>query len=88
MGLMGIAPMRQFSFGLGGVQQQEPISKELMIARREAHQIRTDIPRGKNRVPYTCKVGDVLHGFRLEQIERIDLFDINAYKLEHLETGA
>ena len=57
-------------------------------SRAESHQVRVDIPRGKNRVPYDVKVGDVIHGFRVETIERIDFFDINAYKLEHLETGA
>ena len=30
------------------------------------------------------KVGDVLHGFKITTIEKIDFFDINAYKLEHL----
>ena len=44
--------------------------------------------RGKHRVPYNLKVGDELHNFKVTEIERIDFFDINAYKLEHLGTGA
>jgi len=59
-----------------------------MAARKEAHQVRDNIARGKHRVPYTLKVGDVSHGFKVISIDRIELFDITAYKLEHLETGA
>lgn len=52
--------------------------------------MREHIPRGKNRVPYASwlKVGDVVHGFKLQSVERIEFFDINAYKLEHEATGA
>lgn len=50
--------------------------------------MREHIPRGKNRVPYTHKVGDVINNFEVKSIERVELFDINAYKLEHLDTGA
>jgi hypothetical protein len=55
-----------------------------MAVRREAHQVRENIARGKHRVPYTLKVGDIIHGFKITNIDRIDLFDITAYKLEHL----
>ena len=50
--------------------------------------MRDIIPRGKNRKPYNLKVGDVVHDFKITEIERIDFFDINAYKLEHTLTGA
>lgn len=52
--------------------------------------LRDHIPRGKNRVPYSTwlKVGDVVHGFKLLSVERIEFFDINAYRLEHEATGA
>lgn len=50
--------------------------------------MRVDIPRGKNRVPYDFKVGDVLSGFKVTAVEKIEFFDINAYKLEHVATGA
>ena len=60
----------------------------MMAARREAHQVRENIVRGKHRTPYSLKVGDISHGFKLTSIDRIDAFDITAYKLEHLKTGA
>mmetsp|Transcript_30089 Transcript_30089/g.39933 ORF Transcript_30089/g.39933 Transcript_30089/m.39933 type:complete len:268 (+) Transcript_30089:47-850(+) len=59
-----------------------------MQARREAHQLRQDIPRGKNRVPYNLKVGQVVNGFKVLSIEAVPDFDIQAYKLEHEATGA
>ena len=59
-----------------------------MDARREAHQVRHDIARGKNRIPYNIKVGDRLHGFVVNEVERVESFDIVAYKLEHEATGA
>ena len=59
-----------------------------MDARREAHQVRHDIPRGKKRVPYNIKVGDKIHGFIVKDKEKIVAFDIEAYKLEHEATGA
>ena len=70
------------------MQQHEAAPSELMDARREAHQVRHDIPRGKNRVPYNIKVGDTIHGFTVKEIEKIELFDIEAYKLEHEAAGA
>jgi presequence protease len=30
----------------------------------------------------------MVHGFKLESVERIEFFDINAYKLVHEATGA
>ena len=62
-------PLRAFS----SMQQQETASSEVMAARREAHQLRTEIPRGKNRVPYNIKVGDSIQGFKVESIEEIPL---------------
>jgi Zn-dependent M16 (insulinase) family peptidase len=50
--------------------------------------LRETIPRGKNRVPYTFKVGDVMHGFKVTNIDRIEMFDINAYQLVHVKTGS
>lgn len=70
------------------MQQQEVAPAELMDARREAHQVRHDIPRGKNRVPYNIKVGDSIHGFTVTEKEAIPSFDVVAYKLEHAATGA
>lgn len=52
--------------------------------RSESHQVRVDIPRGKNRPAYNIKVGDELYGFKVTAIEKIEFFDINAFKLEHL----
>ena len=46
------------------------------------------IARGKQRIPYNLKVGDEIHGFKVKGIERIEFFDINAYQLEHMNTGA
>jgi presequence protease len=57
-------------------------------AKQEESALREHIPRGKNRVPYTFKVGDVVHGFKVTSIDRVEFFDINAYKLEHEATGA
>ena len=54
-----------------------------MEARREAHQLRHDIPRGKNRVPYNLKVGQEVHGFKVTSIDAIPDFEIQAYKLTH-----
>ena len=34
------------------------------------------------------KVGDVVHGFQVKEVEHIEFFDINAFKLEHEATGA
>lgn len=34
------------------------------------------------------KVGEKVHGFKVTSIDRIDFFQINAYKLEHEVTGA
>lgn len=59
-----------------------------MAARREAHQLRHDIPRGKNRVPYNIKVGQQIEGFKVTAIEEIPDFDIKAFKLTHEATGA
>jgi hypothetical protein len=53
------------------MQQQEVAPAELMDARREAHQVRHDIPRGQNRVPYNIKVGDSIHGFTVTEKEAI-----------------
>lgn len=50
--------------------------------------MRENIARGKHRTPYSLKVGDVSNGFKVTNIDRIDAFDITAYKLEHLKTGA
>ena len=70
------------------MQQQETATTEVMEARREAHQLRVDIPRGKNRVPYNIKVGDQISGFKVSEIKEIPDFDIKAYTLEHEATGA
>lgn len=63
------------------MQQQETASAEVMAARREAHQVRHDIPRGKNRPAYNIKVGDIIHGFKVTSIEEVSDFDIKAFKL-------
>ena len=76
-------PLRQFT-----VQQQEAATSEVMAARKEAHQVREVIARGKNRQQYNLKVGDISNGFKVTNIDRIELFDITAYKLEHISTGA
>lgn len=34
------------------------------------------------------KVGAVIHGFTIKEIDHVDFFKITAYKLEHNETGA
>ena len=34
------------------------------------------------------KKGDEVEGFKVQEIERIEFFDITAYKLEHIRTGA
>ena len=59
-----------------------------MEARREAHQLRHDIPRGKNRVPYNIKEGDSISGFKVTEIREISDFGIKAFSLEHESTGA
>ena len=64
------------------MQQQETATKEVMTARREAHQLRQDIPRGKNRVQYNINVGDVLEGFKVTAIEDVPDFAIRAFTLE------
>ena len=59
------------------------------VVRGEDYQVRENIPRGKNRPGYDLKVGDVIHGaWSVDAIDRIDFFDINAYRCSHLETGA
>lgn len=54
----------------------------------EASALREHIPRGKHRIPYTYKAGDQVHGFKVESIDRIELFDVTAYRLTHELTGA
>ena len=63
---------------------------EKKVEDTESGALRDLIPRGKNRVPYSTwlKVGDVIHGFKLQSVERIEFFDVNAYRLEHEATGA
>jgi Zn-dependent M16 (insulinase) family peptidase len=60
------------------------------VEKEDESALREHILRGKNRVPYSTwlKVGDVVNGFKLQSVERIEFFDINAYKLEHEATGA
>ena len=58
------------------------------VQRSENYKVRADIPRGKDRALYNLKVGDKVHGFEVKSIDRIEFFDINAFKLEHTETGA
>ena len=77
-GIHSLPQRRPFS----NMQQQETATKEVMTARREAHQLRQDIPRGKNRVQYNINVGDVLEGFKVTAIEDVPDFAIRAFTLE------
>jgi len=57
--------------------------------RRQAHQVRENIARGRNREPYDLKVGDVIHGvWTVDSIDKVEFFDITAYQCTHAATGA
>lgn len=59
------------------------------MARDEDHQVRENIPRGKNRPQYDLKVGDVIHdSWVLDAIDEVDFFKINVYRSTHIRTGA
>ena len=65
-------------------------SKEVQTIKRPAeHQVRVDIPRGAKRIPYNIKVAQALAGgWHVDSIERLDFFDVTAYRCTHVKTGA
>lgn len=51
--------------------------------------MRVDIPRGRNRPKYQIKEGDVIHDhWQVNSITKIDFFEIEAFQLIHMQTGA
>ena len=60
------------------------------VENSQGGELREHIPRGKNRLSYANRinVGDIINGFKLQSVERIEFFDITAYTLTHEATGA
>lgn len=74
---MGFAPPRRsFTAEVATHQRAQSLAVDVNIA------------RGNDRKAYNFQVGQEVHGFRVTSIERIDFFDINCYKFEHVSTGA
>lgn len=70
-------------------QEGQSLKEVEPVQRGEDYQVRENILRGKNRPAYDLKVGDIIHdAWRVESIERIEFFDINAYQCLHIKTGA
>ena len=63
-------------------------STSLEHLRASKQELRESIPRGKNRAAYSLQKGDLVHGFRVQSVDKVELFQIVAYQLEHEVSGA